>query len=107
MREQFESEKELLHLWIRSKVAKVNTLDDVVIGQVRTNRKHYTCQQVFTLCLELLLEATKGIGVAEFLREHYPLNSEEQQSITRILESYQELKRNVYGIYDAHTTKRS
>jgi hypothetical protein len=98
-----EEAKRRLLATIESKVAKVQALDLIVIGQMREDRFSYDNKQVFTACLETLLEAAKGKGIIEFVELNCNLTPQERVRLSELTFSYGELKSNIYGIYAAHS----
>ena len=89
--------------YIRGKVAKVQVSDSFIVGKIVENSPKYTDEQVFSICLEALLEVAKGIGALEFLENNFNIDADEMLSISSLKESYIELKKRVYGIYKEHS----
>jgi len=94
--------KERLKLYIEGKVAKVQALDNIVIPEIQRNRGNYTKEQVFSTALEVLLEATKGMGLIEFLERNYELDEEERKRMEDLKKSYPGLRENLIDIYRFH-----
>ncbi len=97
--------KEWIKLYIECKVAKVQFIDHFIVGEFVNNRPNYTNEQVFSICLEILLEATKGLGLIEFLETSCELKTSEIARLEELRKSYfspDGLKSCVYSIYREH-----
>lgn len=103
---EHDTVKELIKRNIEGKVAKVQAIDGLIIGPMIRKRESYNRQQVFAYSLETLLEATKGIGLIEFLEFNFTLSKEENRRMHELKKSYSGLKSCIYDIYKSHSTGR-
>ncbi len=94
--------KEKLIGFIERKVVQVQGLDQIVIPEVQQCRQNYSNEEVFSRCLDVLLEAAKGVGAIEFLENNYSLDLMEMARIQELKESYLGLRTEIYGLYQAH-----